>query len=167
MRESTSDICIVLLWRVWIKALNSAAILCTPGTAVAQVLLGIGPDANPAARLPITYYSDMDVAGDITNYSMHQRTYRYSAVAGSATFPFGFGLGYSPFVYESVTWTRLSTPASVETIMPKAPTIRPCDAIQLNVTVRNTGYFDGDEVLCMSVADFARLEKVHSIGMMV
>eukprot|EP00750_Incisomonas_marina_P019955 INCI3660.3.p1 GENE.INCI3660.3~~INCI3660.3.p1 ORF type:complete len:636 (+),score=69.63 INCI3660.3:252-2159(+) len=121
------------------------------GTAVAQVLLGIGPDANPAARLPITYYSDMDVAGDITNYSMHQRTYRYSAVAGSATFPFGFGLGYSPFVYESVTWTRLSTPASVETIMPKAPTIRPCDAIQLNVTVRNTGYFDGDEVVQLYV----------------
>lgn len=90
----------------------------------------------------------MDVAGSITNYSMHQRTYRYSPVAGAvATFPFGFGLGYSPFVYESVTWTLLSTPVSVATTMPQTPTIGACDAIQLNVTVRNAGNFDGDEVM--------------------
>ena len=42
------------------------------------MLLGVGDDFNPAGRLPITYYANMSEAGDIDDYSMHHRTYRYS-----------------------------------------------------------------------------------------
>jgi len=46
--------------------------------------------------------------------------------------PFGFGLSYSTFEYES---------------METADTVNPCDTIDVSVTVTNTGDFDADEVV--------------------
>ncbi|HSD06334.1 glycoside hydrolase family 3 C-terminal domain-containing protein, partial [Flavobacterium sp.] len=61
------------------------------GQAVADVLFG---DYNPAGKLPVSFYKNSDILGDFENYSMKNRTYRYTT---DVLFPFGFGLSYSKF----------------------------------------------------------------------
>ena len=62
------------------------------GTAVADVLFG---DYNPAGRLPVTFYKNMEQLPDFEDYSMQGRTYRYMKEA--PLFPFGYGLSYTTF----------------------------------------------------------------------
>jgi len=64
------------------------------GSAVADVLFG---DANPAGRLPITFYQSVDQLPPFEDYGMEGRTYRY--MIQEPLYPFGFGLGYSHFEY--------------------------------------------------------------------
>ena len=68
------------------------------GTAIADVIFG---DYNPAGRLPVTFYkSDYDLPS-FTDYSMHNRTYRY--FTGKPLYGFGYGLSYSNFKYDELT----------------------------------------------------------------
>eukprot|EP00041_Stephanoeca_diplocostata_P019910 m.434505 g.434505 ORF g.434505 m.434505 type:complete len:743 (-) comp21419_c0_seq52:2802-5030(-) len=104
------------------------------GDAIAAVLLG---DYNPAGRLPYTWPRSLDQVGGedaIGNYTMKGKTYRYSQP--DPLFPFGFGLSYTTFEYAS-----LIAPSTAST----------CDAIQVNVTVKNTGPRDGTEVVQLYV----------------
>ena len=64
------------------------------GHAVADVLYG---DANPAGRLPVTFYGSTGDLPPFDDYRMAGRTYRY--FTGEPVFPFGFGLSYSTFTY--------------------------------------------------------------------
>lgn len=96
------------------------------GTAVADVLFG---DYNPAGRLPVTFYkADEDLPG-FGNYDMENRTYRY--FKGKALYPFGYGLSYSRFQYGG-----LFLPVE----FPKGQNV------ELKVTLKNTGPYDGEEV---------------------
>ena len=119
------------------------------GRAVAQLLLGLGPDGNPAARLPITYYDDMDAAGSLTDYGMHGRTYRYSAA--KVRWPFGFGLSYTTFAYGEPRWAMLpggrAGRAWRAARQGAAPAVHGCDALRLTVPLRNAGTRGGDEVV--------------------
>lgn len=97
------------------------------GEAIADVLLG---DYNPSGRLPVTFYaSDADLP-EFTDYSMDGRTYRY--FKGKPLYPFGHGLSYTTFEYESLT--------APENINAKGET-------EVMVRVRNTGDREGDEVV--------------------
>jgi beta-glucosidase len=106
------------------------------GNAVADVILG---DYNPAGRLPITFYKSMSDVPPFEDYNMKGRTYRY--FDGTPLFPFGYGLSYSTFEYSG-----MSLSGSV---------IGPEDSIQVAVEVRNTGRFDGDEVVQLYVRSLA------------
>ena len=64
------------------------------GHAVADVLYG---DANPAGRLPVTFYGATSDLPPFDDYRMAGRTYRY--FTEEPVFPFGFGLSYSTFTY--------------------------------------------------------------------
>ena len=64
------------------------------GRAVADVLFG---EANPAGRLPVTFYRSTADLPAFDNYSMSNRTYRY--FGGQPLFAFGHGLSYTKFNY--------------------------------------------------------------------
>ncbi len=96
--------------------------------AVVDTLLG---EYNPAGRLPITFYrSDSDLP-PFEDYAMSNRTYRY--FSGKPLYAFGHGLSYTTFDYKNLA--LFSTLAKTG------------DSISANVTVKNTGQRDGDEVI--------------------
>jgi beta-glucosidase len=99
------------------------------GSAIAETLAGA---ANPAGRLPVTFYRGVDQLPPFTDYAMKGRTYRY--FEGEPLFPFGFGLSYSTFEYSGLSVKR--TP----------------DGAEVRATVENTSDRDGDEVVQLYVA---------------
>lgn len=95
------------------------------GNAIADVLFG---DYNPAGRLPLTFYSSTKELPDFEDYNMaNGRTYRY--YKGKPTYPFGYGLSYTTFLYSNGKVKKIN------------------DRRYLNVEVKNTGKRDGDEVV--------------------
>jgi beta-glucosidase len=98
------------------------------GSAVADVLFGA---ANPAGRLPVTFYKADEKLPDFEDYSMKNRTYRY--FTGVPLYPFGHGLSYTKFAYTGLTLDRSS--------------VAPDGSVQATVTIRNTGKRAGDEVV--------------------
>ena len=99
------------------------------GAAVADVLFG---DYNPAGRLPLTFYASSDDLPDFEDYDMSKgRTYRY--FKGKPLFPFGHGLSYTTFEYGKAGLSKNS--------------IRSNESITLNLSLKNTGQRDGDEVV--------------------
>jgi beta-glucosidase len=98
------------------------------GDAVADVLFG---DANPAGRLPVTFYSESEVLPPFDDYSMNGRTYRY--FAGTPLYPFGHGLSYTDFEYSGLKLDRTRAGAD--------------DELRVALKVKNTGQLGGDEVV--------------------
>ena len=98
------------------------------GNAVADVLFG---DANPAGRLPVTFYKADEKLPAFDDYSMRNRTYRY--FQGEPLYPFGHGLSYTTFAYSGLKLDRA-----------KATATQPVTA---TVQVKNTGKRAGDEVV--------------------
>jgi beta-glucosidase len=98
------------------------------GDAIAETLFG---ENNPAGRLPVTFYASTDQLPAFADYSMKNRTYRYSNA--KPLFPFGFGLSYTKFEYAGV---RLSNSK-----------IRAGDPLKVFLSLRNVGDRDGDEVV--------------------
>jgi beta-glucosidase len=96
------------------------------GQAIADVLFG---KYNPAGRLPVTFYKSITDIPAFDNYAMEGKTYRYCSKP--VLYPFGYGLSYSTFRYSNlkVSDKLLSKP------------------IQLSIDVKNTGTYDGDEVV--------------------
>ena len=100
------------------------------GTAVADVLFG---DYNPAGRLPLTFYASSDDLPDFEDYDMSKgRTYRY--FKGKPQFPFGYGLSYTTFEYEKASLNKTNISRNEKNL-------------SLNITLKNTGARDGDEVV--------------------
>jgi beta-glucosidase len=97
------------------------------GTAIAQTLSGKN---NPAGRLPVTFYTDLDQLPQFEDYSMRNRTYRY--FGGKPLYPFGYGLSYTAFAYSDLTLPRSAISAG--------------GPLTAEVTVTNTGKRAGDEV---------------------
>ena len=106
------------------------------GQAVADVLFG---DYNPAGRLPITFYKDVDELPDYHDYNLAGHTYRY--YAGKPVFAFGHGLSYSTFTYGKATLAKASKP---EKAIKK---FSADDKLVLRVPVTNTSMRDGEEVV--------------------
>ncbi|RXP46218.1 glucan 1,4-alpha-glucosidase [Lutibacter sp. HS1-25] len=97
------------------------------GTAIADVLFG---DYNPAGRLPLTFYKDINDISAFDNYNMQGKTYRY--FKGKPLYDFGFGLSFSTFEYKNLEVLENNNTS---------------EKITVKVDVTNTGKFDGDEVV--------------------
>ena len=98
------------------------------GNAVADVLFG---NYNPSGRLPVTFYKSVNDLPKFEDYSMKGRTYKY--FEGKALYPFGYGLSYSTFKYNSAKMTAPVISAGQETFV--------------EVSVTNTSKIAGDEVI--------------------
>jgi len=96
------------------------------GSAIADVLFG---DYNPAGRLPVTFYASLNDLPSFEDYNITSQTYRY--YKGEVIYPFGYGLSYTSFQYDSLQ------------IKSK---YKAGDSIKLSVNIRNTGTLAGDEV---------------------
>ncbi len=94
------------------------------GNAVADILFG---DANPAGRLPVTFYRSTDDLPPFEDYSMKERTYRY--FTGKPLHSFGYGLSYTGFTYAGLSLSKIK------------------NEFNFRLNISNTGKFDGDEVV--------------------
>jgi beta-glucosidase len=104
------------------------------GDAVADVLFG---DADPAGRLPVTFYESVAQVPAFTDYSMEGRTYRY--FRGEPLYPFGYGLSYTRFEYSGLQLSR--------------PRLGTRETLHVSLDVANVGSRDGDEVVQLYVRD--------------
>lgn len=73
------------------------------GKAAAEMLFG---DYSPSGKLCVTFYEDINILPEFTDYSMKNRTYRY--LEEKAQFPFGYGLTYGKAMIKDVRfqWER-------------------------------------------------------------
>jgi beta-glucosidase len=116
------------------------------GNAMADVLFG---DYNPSGKLPMSfprtegqipiYYNYYNTGRPATSDS--DRFYRsaYIDLSIHPKYPFGYGLGYSKFEYSEI---RLSKKQ-----------FKPGEKMDAIVTVRNTGEYDGEEVVQLYIRD--------------
>ncbi|MGV8094055.1 MAG: glycoside hydrolase family 3 C-terminal domain-containing protein [Mangrovibacterium sp.] len=99
------------------------------GKAIAEVLFG---DYNPAGRLPLTWYNSISDLPAFDDYEVFNgRTYLYANK--KPLYPFGFGLSYTTFNYSDIRIDKSS--------------VHPGDTVKVSVDVRNTGKYNGDEVV--------------------
>ncbi|QEM09806.1 glycoside hydrolase family 3 protein [Mucilaginibacter rubeus] len=98
------------------------------GNALADIIFG---EVSPSGHLPLTFYKDMSNLPDYSDYNMKGRTYRY--YTGPVQYPFGFGLSYTTFNY--TLGSKLKA------------TYKKADTVAVTVNIKNTGKFNGDEVV--------------------
>jgi beta-glucosidase len=117
------------------------------GNAVADVLFG---EYNPSGKLPVSFPLSV---GQIPIYYNHFRTGRpaldpdqpggynshYLDSANSPLFPFGFGLSYTTFQYSN---GKISSSQ-----------LKSGGAIQVEVTITNTGQYAGEEIVQLYIQD--------------
>jgi beta-glucosidase len=97
------------------------------GRAVASLLFG---DASPSGKLTVTFPKATADLPPFEEYSMNERTYRYTT--HEPLFPFGFGLSYTSFEYQDL---KIISP------------IDPTTGFRVSVTLKNTGSVTADEVV--------------------
>jgi len=109
------------------------------GKAVADIIFG---DVVPSGKLPITFPASTDQLPAYEDYSMKGRTYRY--MTEKPLFPFGFGLSYTRFNFDSITLSADSITAG--------------GMVKAVVSVTNTGKMDADEVIQIYITKEGRNE---------
>jgi len=109
------------------------------GKAVADIIFG---DVVPSGKLPITFPVSTAQLPPYNDYSMKGRTYRY--MTEKPLYPFGFGLSYTTFRFDSVSLS--------------ADTISAGGSVKATVNVTNTGKRDADEVVQIYVSRDGRGE---------
>ena len=117
------------------------------GYAVADVLFG---DVNPSGKLTTTFPQNV---GQVPLYYSHKNTGRplgegrwfekfktnYLDVSNDPVYPFGYGLSYTTFEYSEISLSK--------------PAINAAEKLEVIVTVKNTGNYDGQEVVQLYVRD--------------
>ena len=111
------------------------------GTAVAEALFG---KFSPGGKLPVTFVRSLDQLPPFTDYSMEGRTYRF--LRADPLYPFGYGLSYSSFSFDSLSLSAGSVPAG--------------EPVEVRVRVKNTGSVKADEVVQLYLSDLEASVRV-------
>ncbi len=96
------------------------------GKALARILFG---EVSPSGKLPVTFYKNTDELPPFEDYSMKDRTYRYTT--DNILYPFGYGLTYSKVECTDIVY------ADGKAV----------------ITVVNSGIYDTDEVIQLYMKD--------------
>ena len=110
------------------------------GTALADILFG---DYDPAGRLPVSFYHSVNDLPAFDDYNMAGRTYRY--FNGKLLYPFGHGLSFTDFKYESLSINK--------------STLKKNDSVIVTVKIKNTGSYNGDEVVQLYIKTPSTLKQ--------
>ncbi len=104
------------------------------GAAIPMVLFG---DVNPGGKLNATWYKSVKDLPPITDYTLRAENGKPGRTLWYFTKPvsyeFGYGISYTTFEYSDFKISKSS--------------ITPDDRITISVKVKNTGDYDGDEVV--------------------
>lgn len=114
------------------------------GDAVAQVLFG---NYNPSGKLPVTFPRTV---GQVPIYYNHKNTGRpgnennrytskYLDLPLTPLYPFGYGLSYTNFNYSDLSLGKNKISSN--------------DQLKIKVNVKNTGSYDGEEVVQLYIQD--------------
>ena len=106
------------------------------GNAIANLLFG---DTSPSGRLPITYPIHEGQLPLIYNHKPTGRGDDYINLTGQPLFPFGFGLSYTSFEYSGLTFNKKEVAKN--------------EPVRATFKVKNTGKYDGDEVVQLYIRD--------------
>jgi beta-glucosidase len=116
------------------------------GDAVAAVLAG---DYNPSAKtvmsfpyalgqVPI-YYNHFNSGRPMPDTGDQSWKSRYRDIPNAPLYPFGYGLSYTNFEYSGLVINKT--------------TIQKTEPLQVRITVKNTGKYDGEEVVQLYIRD--------------
>ena len=116
------------------------------GNGLAAAIFG---EANPAGRLPMTWYKGDEDLPPMEDYDLinHPRTYRY--FDKPVLYPFGYGLSYTGFGYSNLRVGKNGSGLSV------------------SVLVKNTGRVSGDEVAQLYIRRISPSGTVHPIRRLI
>ncbi|MDU0372768.1 beta-glucosidase BglX [Hymenobacter endophyticus] len=116
------------------------------GNAIADVLFG---SYNPSGKLTATFPQSVGQIPLYYNHKMTGRPYqgvaldkyksRYMDVSNDPLYPFGYGLSYTTFEYSKPELSTATLPMN--------------GTLDVKVTVRNTGNYDGEEVAQLYIRD--------------
>jgi len=116
------------------------------GNAIADILVG---NYNPGGKLTATfprsvgqipiYYNHKNTGRPYDGLSNEKFKSRYIDSSNDPLYPFGYGLSYTSFQY--------SAPQLNHTV------VKPGQPIQVSVDIKNTGKYDGQEVIQLYVQD--------------
>lgn len=122
------------------------------GHAIADILTGA---YNPSGKLPVTFPRNVGQVPIFYNHKNTGRPYRgdytepesarvyasrYRDTKNTPLYPFGYGLSYSTFTYDSLYLNKNRIAAKN-------------DSIQVSVVVTNHGPYDGEEVIQLYIRD--------------
>ena len=116
------------------------------GNGLAAAIFG---EANPAGRLPMTWYRDDADLPPMEDYDLigRPRTYRY--FTGPVLYPFGYGLSYTCFSCGDLC-------------------VRRCGGgLKASVNVKNTGRVSGDEVVQLYIKRVSASGTVHPVRRLI
>ena len=116
------------------------------GNGLADAIFG---NANPAGRLPMTWYRGDGDLPPMEDYDLinHPRTYRY--FDKPVLYPFGYGLSYTTFGYSGLKVEKNG------------------GALKVSVCVTNTGKTTGDEVPQLYIRRISPSGTVHPIRRLI
>jgi beta-glucosidase len=106
------------------------------GHAVADVLFGV---SSPSGKLPITFPISEAQLPLVYNHKPTGRGDDYYNLSGLPLYPFGYGLSYTTFEYNNMQFSKNN--------------ISKTDSARVNFTLKNTGAFEGDEVVQLYIRD--------------
>lgn len=116
------------------------------GNAIADVLFG---DYNPSGKLPMSfpreegqipiYYNHFNTGRPAPNETATNYVSAYTDLKNSPRFPFGYGLSYTTFDYSNLKLSKNK--------------IKSNEAIEVSVTITNTGKVAGEEVIQLYLRD--------------
>jgi beta-glucosidase len=98
------------------------------GQAVADIIFG---DVVPSGKLPLTFPASTGQLPPYGDYAMKGRTYRY--MTEKPLYPFGFGLSYTEFRFDSIRLSEASISAGA--------------SVKAVVDITNTGKRDAENVI--------------------